>query len=69
MTYPSDDPPPWRYYTAKRAAKKLGVRTDLLRGLANSAGLRAHLTRGHTGQEVWLFNADDVDRLETKVRP
>lgn len=69
MTYPTDTPAPWPFYTAKQAAGRLRVEPDLIRGLANGPGLRAHKTFGATGGEVWLFCREDVDALAGKVRP
>lgn len=60
-----DETPPWSYITAKAAAKKLGVSTELINGLAadRRSDLRAVKTEGATGQPVWLVSKSDVAKL------
>lgn len=59
--------PPWPYWTAKAAAKRLGVGIELVQGLAQSNQIRSQERRGRSGERVWVVNRDDVLALEAKM--
>jgi ABC-type sugar transport system substrate-binding protein len=56
---------PWPYWTAKAAAKHLGVGVELINGLASQKHpqLRSVETRGASGAVVWLVNRADAKAL------
>lgn len=62
---------PWPHLTEKAAARRMGVDPQRLRGAAGNSDGRLRFVRrqGKTGQDVYLYCAEDVDRFARICRP
>lgn len=65
--------PPWPYYTAKHAARLLGVDAEFLSGLANqrsSLGPVLRMVKSGTTKGNWvpLYAKEDIDALREEMR-